>query len=122
MSTMGQVLFYPPNVAGWPGGENWLTSQMMIARQNFVAQLSNSPAVAQSSWMTSAPEDPKAATQTLLSSILQGDASPISVAQIVAYLDGSGTSALAALSMENREERLRGAAYLTMAMPAYQLN
>jgi uncharacterized protein (DUF1800 family) len=122
MSTMGQVLFYPPNVAGWPGGENWLTSQMMIARQNFVAQLANSPTVAQSAWMTSAPDDPQAATRTLLASILQGDASPTSVAQIVAYLDGSGTSALAALSMENREERLRGAAYLTMAMPAYQLN
>ena len=37
-SAMGQMLFYPPNVAGWPGGANWLTSQMLIARENFIAQ------------------------------------------------------------------------------------
>ena len=30
-------------------------------------------------------------------------------------------AALAALSGENADERIRGAAYLTMAMPAYQL-
>src|ERR1700680_1576861 len=44
---MGQILFYPPNVAGWPGGANWLTSQTMIARQNFVAGLMNSPLMQQ---------------------------------------------------------------------------
>src|SRR5581483_8045159 len=40
---MGQVLFYPPNVAGWPGGANWLTSQTVIARENFLASIVNSP-------------------------------------------------------------------------------
>ena len=39
---MGQELFYPPNVAGWPGGENWLTSDTMIARQNFLKRTVNS--------------------------------------------------------------------------------
>ncbi len=53
--------------------------------------------------------------------MLQGDVSPASVAQLVAYLGGSGQAALAQLSPENADERVRGAAYLTMAMPAYQL-
>ena len=36
---MGQELFYPPNVGGWPEGRSWLGSQAMIARANFVSTL-----------------------------------------------------------------------------------
>ncbi len=30
--TLGQVLFYPPNVAGWPGGKNWIDSSALMLR------------------------------------------------------------------------------------------
>ncbi len=30
--TLGQVLFYPPNVAGWPGGKNWVDSSSLLFR------------------------------------------------------------------------------------------
>ncbi|QEC68457.1 DUF1800 domain-containing protein [Panacibacter ginsenosidivorans] len=30
--SLGQVLFYPPNVAGWPGGENWIDSSTLMTR------------------------------------------------------------------------------------------
>ena len=68
------------------------------------------------------PSSGTVATQKLVGTILQGDASPAASVRITAYLDGTGTSADAALSVENFEERMRGAAYLTMAMPAYQLS
>ncbi len=29
---LGQVLFYPPNVAGWPGGQNWIDSSSLLFR------------------------------------------------------------------------------------------
>jgi uncharacterized protein (DUF1800 family) len=29
---LGQVLFYPPNVAGWPGGKNWIDSSSLMFR------------------------------------------------------------------------------------------
>jgi uncharacterized protein (DUF1800 family) len=29
---LGQVLFYPPNVAGWPGGKNWIDSSSLMMR------------------------------------------------------------------------------------------
>jgi uncharacterized protein (DUF1800 family) len=35
--TLGQILFYPPNVAGWPGGKNWIDSSSLLFRM----QLSN---------------------------------------------------------------------------------
>ena len=30
--TLGQILFYPPNVAGWPGGKNWIDSSSLMLR------------------------------------------------------------------------------------------
>lgn len=29
---LGQILFYPPNVAGWPGGRNWIDSSTLMMR------------------------------------------------------------------------------------------
>jgi uncharacterized protein (DUF1800 family) len=34
---LGQDLFYPPNVGGWPGGRSWLTTQAIIGRANYAA-------------------------------------------------------------------------------------
>jgi hypothetical protein len=39
IARMGQDLFYPPNVFGWPGGRNWLNSRALVARINFAAAL-----------------------------------------------------------------------------------
>ncbi|WP_207495173.1 DUF1800 domain-containing protein [Aridibaculum aurantiacum] len=30
--SLGQVLFMPPNVAGWPGGKNWIDSSSLVLR------------------------------------------------------------------------------------------
>lgn len=118
---MGQILFEPPNVAGWPGGANWLTSQMIIARQNFLASLVNSPMMNESSWIERTTMDPPHAADSLAQHLLQGDVPGAARSQIVGYLRGDGTSALKMLGVENVQERIRGAAYLTMALPAYQL-
>jgi uncharacterized protein (DUF1800 family) len=37
VTRLGQDLFYPPNVGGWPGGRTWLTTRSVIARANFAA-------------------------------------------------------------------------------------
>jgi uncharacterized protein (DUF1800 family) len=36
---MGQDLFEPPNVGGWPGGRAWIHTRSLIARANFAAAL-----------------------------------------------------------------------------------
>jgi uncharacterized protein (DUF1800 family) len=33
---LGQVLFYPPNVAGWPGGKTWIDSSTLMIRLNLI--------------------------------------------------------------------------------------
>lgn len=34
---LGQVLFRPPNVAGWPGGKTWIDNATLMLRMNFAA-------------------------------------------------------------------------------------
>jgi uncharacterized protein (DUF1800 family) len=39
LARMGQDLFYPPNVGGWPGGRHWLSTQTLMARVRFAFRL-----------------------------------------------------------------------------------
>lgn len=36
MKQMGQLLFAPPNISGWPDGPAWLDSSLLFTRYNFV--------------------------------------------------------------------------------------
>jgi uncharacterized protein (DUF1800 family) len=52
---MGQDLFDPPNVGGWPVGRKWIHSRSLIARANYAAALVTGPHSGRSS-----PYDPAA--------------------------------------------------------------
>jgi hypothetical protein len=124
LRTMGQVLFYPPNVKGWDGGKAWINSQTVLTRENFANAVAQNPEMLQdAAWVarTVRTMDPKTIAGALTQTLLQGDVSPAAMAQLVAYLGGAGQAEMGQLSGENVDERVRGAAYLTMAMPAYQL-
>ncbi len=44
--TLGQILLYPPNVAGWPGGKNWIDSSSLLFRMqlpNYVLKAADVP-------------------------------------------------------------------------------
>jgi uncharacterized protein (DUF1800 family) len=58
---MDQVLYNPPNVAGWPSNAGWVSSSSMLARINFATTAT-----------TAAPAlpDPTAAAQTQLDGVL----------------------------------------------------
>ena len=40
---LGQDLFEPPNVGGWPGGRTWISPRSMIGRANYVNALLDGP-------------------------------------------------------------------------------
>ncbi len=42
-SRLGQDLFEPPNVGGWPGGRTWISPRSMIGRANYVNALLDGP-------------------------------------------------------------------------------
>src|SRR5205823_4358959 len=52
---MGQDLFDPPNVGGWPGGRAWLHTRGIVARTNYAAALISGRNVGRTS-----PYDPAA--------------------------------------------------------------
>ena len=39
---LGQILFYPPNVAGWPGGKTWIDSSSLMFRLRLPQLISDS--------------------------------------------------------------------------------
>ena len=39
MRVLGQDLFRPPNVKGWPGGDAWIDSTTLLARKQFVERM-----------------------------------------------------------------------------------
>jgi hypothetical protein len=42
---LGQDLFYPPNVGGWPGGRGWISTRSVIGRANYAAALAGGDGV-----------------------------------------------------------------------------
>ena len=38
---MGQILFNPPNVAGWPGGAKWINSSTILERINYAGRVTS---------------------------------------------------------------------------------
>ncbi len=38
---LGQVLFFPPNVAGWPGGKSWIDSSTLLLRMRLPSLVLN---------------------------------------------------------------------------------
>lgn len=42
---LGQMLFNPPNVAGWPGGKSWIDNSTLLLRLNLPSHLMNADEV-----------------------------------------------------------------------------
>jgi uncharacterized protein (DUF1800 family) len=143
ISAMGQVTMRPPNVAGWPGGSQWLNQSTLLARLNFVNRLlaANRPAPAtavmpgagataapamtmsaSSSWLGGASmTDPGAVAERVLWITVQDDVTESQRSEVVSYLQTDGVGNLVALNGENIDEKIRGAMSLAMALPSYQL-
>ena len=110
-TAMDQVLFEPPNVAGWPGGSTWLSSSTFFARLNFLDQVF---------LQRGAPADVPALAGIQGAAELVGRAAELLVDGAL----GAGAEALIAVHVETRRdarERAATAAYLVAASPEYQL-
>ena len=134
---LGQVLFFPPNVAGWKGGQNWIDSSSLILRLNMPHSILNNsgmdvqakPAfeedplesyrekkigVIKSDWTAFANNfinQPKEKQlDDLLESLIQCDKSRIRKDLIETNIDNS-----------SEEKRITGMAANIMSLPEFQL-
>ena len=96
MAPMGQVLFYPPNVAGWPAGPSWINSSTLLSRVNFAT------ALARKSGST-------ASMDQLLGTFVDGTVSPTTHNTLTQFAHDNPDAAADLLS-------------LTLSTPEFQLN
>ena len=142
MGAMNQVLLHPPNVAGWPGGSQWLNQGTILARLNFLSQLVSfhrdakvgvaaapaNPMQAMpvmsgpQAWISgAATNDPGSVTEHVLGLAVQDDATEEQRRSIMLYLQSDSVGNPVELNAENIDEKVRGAMSLALALPAYQL-
>src|SRR5262249_46618922 len=70
-ASMGQNLFGPPNVKGWPGGDEWINSSRLLARKAFLDRLFRADDAAGGMDAVTAPEMTAAASATAGADALQ---------------------------------------------------
>src|SRR2546423_13495781 len=99
MAPMGQALFYPPNVAGWPGGTSWINSSTLLSRINFTNAAANRTRASL----------PGQTLDQLSGALIDGQVSP-------ATKDGLQTFATAHAADP------AGLLFMVLATPEYQLN
>jgi Protein of unknown function (DUF1800) len=137
LTTMGQTLFAPPNVKGWPGARTWLNTATLLERDNFAAAVTTGTLL----WWDAekvgfvvaddAPpprafdaarllEEEKATrpedlVRQLLDLYVPGGVRPDAEAKLVAFIaEGKPTGTVLS-------RRVREAAHAIMTMPEYQL-
>lgn len=133
MDLMGQALFFPPNVGGWPRGESWITTSTLLIRYNFSSLVltGGMPGIARRP--AARPPLPSEATKALAGARTAGDAVDRLVnALVFGALDAQRRSALVkALGAADAqvpfaitgdaEPKVRSALHLLMCSPEYQL-
>jgi hypothetical protein len=137
LAAMGQRLFAPPNVKGWPGGRSWLNTSTMLERDNFGEALAmgnlwnNPPAPSSTPSLGEHPPSraldparllheerasrPEDVVRVLIDLHLPGGIRPEARARLVAFVADSNPSGAAL------ERRAREAVHAIMTMAEYQL-
>ena len=137
---MGQTLFNPPNVAGWPGDKVsalWLNSGTWMTRLNYVdlllargtvARAGSTPLVdLQGIVNTHQLNSPEHFVDHFSSFLVDGEIASDRRTQLLDYFTTKDSSSRGApITLGNGASyplgRVRGALYLMMASPEYQLN
>jgi uncharacterized protein (DUF1800 family) len=137
---MGQTLFDPPNVAGWPGDKVsslWLNSGTWMTRLNYIdlllargtlSRAASAPLVnLQNIVETNKLASPEQFVDHFSSFLLDGELASDRRAQLLDYFTSQDTGSLGApITLGNGTSypfgRVRGALYLMMSSPEYQLD
>ena len=118
LANMGQQLFEPPNVGGWPLGAGWFSTGTMLARTNFAATL----AASQKGFLAAELQADGGTPQKLLASMLDrvtpAPLDPGPQQALMSYLGGAGVWIG---SGEQLNTRAAGLARLLVGSSEYQL-
>ena len=118
MATMGQQLFEPPNVGGWPPGAAWFSTGTMLARANFAAVLAANQKPFLAASLTTDGGTPQALLTAIRSRVTTAplDAGPQQA--LMSYLGAAGSWTGSA---DQLNTRAAGLARLLVGSSEYQL-
>ena len=129
LKRMGQDLFHPPSVAGWPGGRAWITTATFYERLNTINTLltqGENRSLLDSHILTSTTlSSPNAVVDYYADLLLHRDIAENDRQDLIAYLgagDGFRTSDLADVNARTPDQKIRGLLHLMMSSATYQLN
>jgi hypothetical protein len=123
LGAMGQKLFAPPNVKGWPGGRSWLNTSTLLERDNFAAALAMGtlwtvapPPLAfdAARLVQEAVRRPEEVIRTLLDLYMPGGIPAEARARLVAFVAQANSTGA-------RIRRVREAVHAILTMAEYQL-
>jgi uncharacterized protein (DUF1800 family) len=122
MDTMGQSLFNPPNVGGWPAGSFWISASTMLARFNFASLLTGDGPGQKGAVLDVAALVAASGAETMpalvdaMAAMLGVTMTPDTRNALLAYV-GKGSVAAA-----NLDTKARGLIHLLLASPEYQVS
>ena len=131
LETLGQVLFSPPSVKGWDGGQAWLNGQTLLFRQNLALGLTSTednrfgrrcdPVALFARHGKTTDEE---IVDFLLELFLQSDVPAESRSRLLEYLaKARGAAAPAYWTPDDAaNHRLRAVAHLVLTLPEFQLD
>ncbi len=128
---LGQVLFAPPSVKGWDGGEAWLNAQTLLGRNNLALAITSTEDARFGSRCDPGQLAAKHDIATdaklvdfLLGLFLQGDAPQGARTKLLDYLKtAKGVKYPAYWSDDDvANHRKRAVTHLVLTLPEYQLN
>lgn len=122
LSLLGQELFNPPNVGGWPGGTTWISAATMLNRFNFASHLTGDApgsaslvdgnAIAQASGADT--------MQQIMYYVVNALGLQLSSATAAALMSYLGKGSVLNSNID-ADVKVRGLVHLALASPEYQL-
>ncbi|HVQ12581.1 MAG TPA: DUF1800 domain-containing protein [Vicinamibacterales bacterium] len=118
MAAMGQQLFEPPNVGGWPPGAAWFSTGTMLARTNFAATLAASQKEFLAASIAPVAQSPQELLDALLVRVTPAPLDSLPRQALMSYLAAAGSWTG---SGEQLNTRASGLARLLIGSAEYQL-
>jgi hypothetical protein len=131
LSSLGQNLFFPPNVKGWDGGQAWLNGQTLLYRQNLALALTSTEDPRFGSRCDPAAlarkhdkNDDEELVDFFLRLFLQGDVSQDARTKLIEYMGKARKQAKPVYwtDADAADHRVRSLCHLVLTSPEFQLD
>jgi uncharacterized protein (DUF1800 family) len=121
LSNMGQILYEPPDVAGWDTGPNWFSTGAMLARMNFAASLAANQRfnLTTSVKNAGAGKSPESLLSYVMDALVSAPLDPGVASELGAYLRATGAWTGTDAQVQAKTS---GLVHLIAGSPEYQLS